>query len=112
MRRDTQTLLKPAFAPVLGILSVPLAGSTDAQAQVGVDQPVPPYNPYPTGILPANLQSELTRVRFEVQTIFDRYFAEYQALTPLPTPTGQPPTLFPNAYDAVRILGGLLNYDE
>src|SRR5207302_8992957 len=26
--------------------------------------------------------------------------------------TGQPPTLFPSGYDAVRILGGLLNYDE
>ena len=112
MRRNSGTLVKAAFATVLGILSVPLAGFTEARAQVGVDQPIPPYNPYPSGILPANLQSELQRVRFEVQTIFDRYFAEYQALTPLPTLTGQPPTLFPNAYDAVRILGGLLNYDE
>src|SRR3984893_9924557 len=119
MRRDTQTLVNAAFATVLGILSVPLAGFTEAQAQVGVDQPVPPYNPYPPlpgstppTVLPANLQSELLRVRSEVQTIFDRYFAEYQALTPLPTPTGLPPILFPNGYDAQRILGGLLNFDE
>src|SRR3984893_8887142 len=119
MRRDTQTLVNAAFATVLGILSVPLAGFTEAQAQVGVDQPVPPYNPYPPlpgstppTVLPANLQSELLRVRSEVQTIFDRYFAEYQALTPLPTLTGNPPILFPNGYDAQRILGGLLNYDE
>jgi cytochrome c peroxidase len=112
MHQDTRTLVRAAFATVLGVLSVPVAGFTEARAQVGVDQPIPPYNPYPSGILPANLQSELQRVRFEVQTIFDRYFAEYQALTPLPTLTGQPPTLFPNAYDAVRILGGLLNYDE
>jgi cytochrome c peroxidase len=111
MRRHT-TLVRAAFATVLGVLSVPLAGFTEAQAQVGVDQPFPPYNPYPSGILPANLQSELLRVRSEVQTIFDRYFAEYQALTPLPTYTGLPPVLFPNGYDAQRILGGLLNFDE
>src|SRR6202047_4391378 len=106
MRRDTRTLVKAAFATVLGVLSVPLAGSNNAHAQTP-----PPYNPYPSGILPANLDSEIARVRREVQTIFGRYFAEWQALTP-PTLTGQPPTLFPTGYEAVRILGGLLNFDE
>jgi cytochrome c peroxidase len=112
MGRDTRTLVRAAFATVLGVLSVPLAGSIEVRAQQ-VDQPanVPPYNPYPSGILPANLQSELLRVRREVQTIFDRYFAEWQALTP-PTLSGNPPTLTPTGYDAVRILGGLLNFDE
>jgi cytochrome c peroxidase len=119
MRQRTQTLVKAAFATVLGVLSVPLAGSFEARAQVGVDQPIPPYNPYPPlpgftppGILPLNLQSEIFRVRNEVQTIYDRYFAEYQALTPLPTYAGNPPILVPNGYDAQRILGGLLNFDE
>ena len=114
MRQDTRTLVRAAFATVLGVLSVPLAGSTEARAQP-VDLPanIPPYNPYPSGILPANLQSELDRVKFEVETIFGRYFAEYQALISagLPTLTGQPPTLFPSGYDATRILGGLLNFD-
>src|SRR5215831_4833973 len=116
MRRDKSTLIKAAFASVLGLLSVPLAGSTEARAQV--DQPFPAYNPYPPlpgsvppTVLPPDLQSEVLRVRREVQTIFGRYFAEWQALTP-PTLTGQPPTLFPTGYDAVRILGGLLNFDE
>src|SRR6202011_351005 len=59
----------------------------------------------------ADLQSELLRVRREVQTIFGRYFAEWQALKP-PTPTGNPPTLQGTGYEAVRILGGLLNFDE
>jgi cytochrome c peroxidase len=97
---------------VLGVVSVPLAGSTEARAQA-VDQPVAAYNPYPPNlhILPANLESELLRVRHEVATVFDRYLAEWHALTP-PTRTGQPPTLSPSGYDAVRILGGLLNYDE
>jgi cytochrome c peroxidase len=76
-----------------------------------VDQPLPAYNPYPPGILPTDLEPELLRVRREVQTIFQRYAAEFRALTP-PTLTGQPPTLFPTGYEAVRILGGLLNFDE
>ena len=117
MRRDTATLVKAAFATVLGILSVPLSGSTEARAQV--DQPFPPYNPYPPlpgsvppTVLPPDLQSELFRVRREVETVFDRYFAEWQALTPMPTYAGNPPILVPNGYQAQRILGGLLNFDE
>jgi cytochrome c peroxidase len=100
---------RTAFATALGILSVPLAGFTEGRAQV--DQPFPAYNPYPPGILPADVQSELLRVRREVQIIFDRYFGEWQALTP-PTLTGNPPTLQGTGYEAVRILGGLLNFDE
>src|SRR5467141_5411129 len=115
MHQNTRTLVRAAFATVLGVLSVPLAGSTEARAQP-VDQNVPAYNPYPSGILPANLQSELLRVRREVQTIFDRYFAEWQALTPPVLSNtqceGNPPVLQGTGYDAVRILGGLLNYDQ
>ena len=107
MRRNTRTLVRAAFATVLGVLSVPLAGSTEVRAQV--DQNVPAYNPYPSGILPANLQSELLRVRREVQTIFDRYFAEWQALPP-PVLShtqgeGNPPVLQGTGYQAIRILG-------
>jgi cytochrome c peroxidase len=79
---------------------------------------LPPYNPYPAlpgftppNILRPNLGSEIARVQREVQTVFDRYLAEWKAL-PSPKYTGNPPTLYPNAYDAVRILGGLLNYDS
>jgi cytochrome c peroxidase len=120
MRQYTSTFVKATFATMLGVLSVPLAGSSEAQAQgsAKVDQPFPPYNPYPPlpgsvppTVLPPDLQSEILRVRREVQTVFARYFEEWQALTP-PTLTGQPPTLFPTGYDAVRILGGLLNFDE
>src|ERR1700756_2354555 len=111
MRRHTGTLVTVAFATALGILSVQLAGSTGARAQgsAAVDQPFPAYNPYPAGILPADLQPEILRVRREIQTIFARYFAEWQALTP-PTLTGNPPTLQGTGYDAVRILGEVLNF--
>jgi cytochrome c peroxidase len=102
-----QTLVKAAFATVLGVLSIPLAGSIGAHAQTAA-----PYNPFPSGILPANLDSEISRVRREVQTVFGRYFAEWQALTPTPHYSGNPPILIPNGYQAQRILGGLLNFDE
>ena len=107
MRRPMRTLARAVLATVLGMLSVPFAVSTGAYAQT-----FPTYNPYPSGILPANLDSEISRVRREVQTIFGRYLAEWQALTPTPTYMGNPPILVPNGYDAQRILGGLLNYDE
>ena len=116
MRRNT-TLVKAAFATVLGILCVPHPAS--AQSLFQPDIPIPPYNPYPAlpgftppSILPPNLQPEIYRVRFEVESIFSRYFEEYQALTPTPTYSGNPPILVPNGYDAQRILGGLLNFDE
>src|SRR5580704_2261347 len=116
MRRNT-ILVTAGVVAALGILSVPHVAS--AQAQFQPDIPVPPYNPYPAlpgftppSILPPDLQPEIYRVRFEVESIFSRYFEEYQALTPLPTYVGNPPILAPNGYDAQRILGGLLNYDE
>jgi cytochrome c peroxidase len=83
--------------------------SQQGQGQQG--QTFPIYNPYPPGILPADLDSEIARVQGEVRTIFGRYLAQSQALTP-PTLTGNPPTLQGAGYEAVRILGGLLNYDE
>jgi hypothetical protein len=121
MRRHTSRLVTAGLAAALGILSIPIAGVTGARAQV--DQPVPPYNPYPPlpgsvppTVLPPDLQTELFRVRREVQTIFDRYFAEWQALTPPVLSNtqgeGNPPILQGTGYDAVRILGGLLNFDE
>ena len=119
MRRATRKLVNTAFATLLGVLSVPLAASAQVVNLNEPDIPVPPYNPYPAlpgdtppSILPPDLQPEIYRVRQEVQTVFDRYFAEWQALTPTPHYEGNPPILVPNGYDAQRILGGLLNFDE
>src|SRR5215471_13219200 len=127
MRRPTSAFVTTGLATVLGIVSVPHAGSAQSinPAQMSAAQlstpdiPVRPYNPYPPlpgatppTVLPPDLQPEIYRVRAEIQTIFGRYFAQWQALMPMPTYTSNPPTLSPNGYDAVRILGGLLNYDE
>jgi cytochrome c peroxidase len=122
MRRHTSRFVTAGLAAVLGVLSAPHAASAQ-QSLFQVDQPYPPYNPYPPlpgstppTVLPPDLQPEIYRVRREVQTIFDRYFAEWQALTPPVRSNtqgvGNPPTLQGTGYDAVRILGGLLNFDE
>jgi cytochrome c peroxidase len=75
------------------------------------ESPPTPYNPYPAGILPADLDSEIARVRREINGIFEQALAEFRALPP-PTLTGNPPTLTGSGYDMVRTLGKLLNYDE
>src|SRR3984893_12356904 len=72
---------------------------------------VTPYNPYPSGILPPDLVSEIARVRREVQGIYNQALGEWQALTP-PTVTGQPPTLQGTGYEAVQTLGKIMNFDE
>ena len=83
----------------------PQKGSPD-----GVAKP-PVYNPYPPGILPSDLNSELARVLREVDVIEKRALARWRALTP-PTLTGQPPTLQNTGTEAVEILGELMNYDK
>jgi hypothetical protein len=127
MPRHKSPVVTAGLAAALGIMSVPHPASAKAPNPTQMtpaqllqpDIPIPPYNPYPAlpgftppSILPPDIQPELYRVRFEVESIFARYFEEYQALTPLPTYVGNPPILAPNGYDALRILGGLLNYDE
>jgi cytochrome c peroxidase len=91
------------------VVALFIAVSPTASAQV---TPLPPvYNPYPPGILPADLDSEIARVRREVNGIFREALGMALALD-LPTPTGQPPTLQGTGYQAVQILGKLLNFDE
>jgi cytochrome c peroxidase len=116
MHRHTSRLVTTGLAAVLGVLSVPHAAS--AQAITAIPNP-PPYNPYPPlpgftppSILPPDINPEIARVRREVNTIFGRYTAEWNAMSPVPTLSGNPPILQPNGYDAIRILGGLLNFDQ
>ena len=87
--------------------------SPPPQADKGKPPPPGPsvYDPYPPGILPDDLVSEIARVRGEVQSIFNEALAESRALQ-LPTLTGQPPTLQGTGYQAVQILGKILNFDE
>ena len=74
-------------------------------------QQPPAYNPYPPGILPSDLTQELARVSGEIQFIENEAIGEWHALGPV-TYTGQPPIIKGNGYQAMRILGKLMNYDE
>jgi cytochrome c peroxidase len=74
------------------------------------DRPPPPYNPYPPGILPADLTSEIARVQREVQGIENEALAQWHALPP-PLLTGNPPTLQNTGQRANVLLGKLMNFD-
>ncbi len=119
MRRGTWILGAAACATVLGILIGFHAGSAqDVKGKSGQDDkgkkpPATPavYNPYPPGILPADLDSEIARVSREVNLIFQQALAQMRALPP-PNLTGQPPTLQGSGYDMVQTLGKLMNFDE
>jgi len=74
-------------------------------------QAAPVYNPYPPGILPPDLNAEINRVLREIDVIEARALAQWHAL-PKPTLTGQPPTLQGTGYQAVQVLGKLMNFDK
>jgi cytochrome c peroxidase len=97
---------------VFGTLAMVLGTAILSNAVAWEGEPPPPiYNPYPPGILPSDLNSELARVAREVDVIEDRALQRWHALTP-PTLTGQPPTLQNTGTEAVEILGELMNYDK
>src|SRR6266478_719828 len=102
------------------IAGASLGFSSEARAQhpprfadeEATHKPFPPtYNPYPPGVLPSDLESEMARVRREIRGIFNQGVNEWRAL-PLPTLKGNPPTLQSSGYQAVQILGTLMNFDE
>jgi cytochrome c peroxidase len=107
MRRHTSAFVTAGLAAALGILRVPSAVPAEAPLQ----GPVPAYNPYPAGILPSDLDSEIARVQREVQFIFNEAISEWRAL-PAPNLAGNPPVLKGSGYEAVDILGKLLNFDS
>ncbi|WP_311719204.1 cytochrome-c peroxidase [Tunturibacter empetritectus] len=69
------------------------------------------YNPYPPGILPPNLDSEIARVQREVEVIEGRALARWHALPP-PILTGQPPVLMNVGTEATETLGELMMFDQ
>src|SRR5271169_5401469 len=75
------------------------------------DQGASAYNPYPPGILPSNLSSEIARVQREVDVIEGRALARWHALEP-PTLAGQPPVVQNVGTEATETLGELMLYDK
>jgi len=75
------------------------------------EPPPPPYNPYPSGILPADLDSEIARVLFEIDGIEAEALAQLRELPP-PTLTGLPPILAHTGQRLNVLLGKAMNYDR
>ena len=79
-----------------------------------VKKPPPPgaiYDPYPPGILPADIDSELARVLREINGIEQEALAQLRALPP-PVLTGQPPTLQGTGKRLIQLLGKAMNFDK
>ncbi len=87
-------------------------GAASAHKKGDREEPPPPfYNPYPPGILPVDLDSEIARVLREVDNIEFEALAQLRALPP-PILTGQPPTLANTGQRANVLLGKALNFDK
>src|SRR5260370_1694361 len=75
------------------------------------DTPPPFYNPYPPGILPADLDSEIARVIREVDFIENEALRQLRGLPP-PTPTNQPPVLAHTGQRLNVLLVKAMNFDK
>jgi hypothetical protein len=105
MKRATLFVTVVNFAAAVRLLFLP-SGTVAAQG----GQTPPAYNPYPPGIQPPDLDSEIARVRREVVAIESEALAQWRALPP-PTLTGQPPTLQGTGMRANQLLGKLMKFD-
>jgi cytochrome c peroxidase len=119
MRRILSLLISLVVAAAAGIFFVHVRPVSAADAVTAHWTPAAPstqpagttYNPYPTGILPSNIDSEIQRVRTEINFIFSEAIAQWQALPAL-TLSSNPPIFQGNGYQAEIVLGELFNYDE
>jgi hypothetical protein len=110
----TSIALAAGCAAGLGVVTLSHAASAEQQEECPNTEILgnsPIYFPYPSGLMPPDLCSEVKRVQREVDVIFKEALAEWRALPP-PTLNGQPPILQGTGYQAVEILGKLLNYDR
>src|SRR5260370_29074064 len=80
------------------------------------EPPFPIYNPYPHGILPADLDAEIARVLREIDVIEGRAIERWHSL-PLPTrfpqrPGPNPPVLQGTGTESIETLGELMLFDK
>src|SRR5882757_6578589 len=120
MKRVRLTLMSAICAAMIAaslfISAAPMRAQEADQLSTDAKKHKPPpsptaYDPYPTGILPADLDTEIARVRAEVAFIENEAIGEWHALPP-PVLTGQPPTLQNTGMRANQLLGKLMNFDE
>jgi cytochrome c peroxidase len=85
--------------------------SAQSAAPAATPTAEPVYNPYPPGILPTNLNSEVARVLREIDGIEAEAIRQWKAIPP-PVVTGNLPVLQNTGIPLVEILGKLMNYDK
>jgi cytochrome c peroxidase len=107
-----RTLVTVALGGVCGFALWASIYSPKVSAQTNQSTTTTPvYNPYPPGILPSNLDSEIARVLREVDVVENRAAAQWHALPP-PVLTGQPPVLKNTGTESVETLGELMLFDK
>src|SRR5437899_1273030 len=109
MNRRMLTIISVVVLCAVALCMSLTGRKVSAQSAPALSDPV--YNPYPPGILPANLSSEIARVLAEVDFVESRAITRWHNLTP-PTLTGQPPILQNTGTEAIETLGELMNYDK
>jgi cytochrome c peroxidase len=113
-RRLTALVILCATVAATLLMSTQFISAQNGAAQggrTGGQSPPSPYDPYPPGILPADLDSEIARVLREVDFIESEALAQLRALPP-PTLTGQPPILAHTGQRANVLLGKVMNFDK
>jgi cytochrome c peroxidase len=97
---------------VLGVMMVPRG----VPAQDTHPVPIPIYNPYPPGILPPDLNSEIQRVLREIDVVENRAIQRWHALPPpkrFPVRPGpNPPVLQGTGTESIETLGELMLFDK
>jgi cytochrome c peroxidase len=100
------------------VVSQTVSAQQENAEATGKRPPPPPnvYNPYPPGILPPDLVSEINRVLREVDVIENRAIERWQSIPP-PTRFGQrpgpnPPVLKGTGTELTEALGELMLFDK
>lgn len=109
MARRRLTIIMVVVLCLLALCVSPTLRKVAAQDATAPATPV--YNPYPPGILPPDLNSEILRVLREVDFIESRAITRWHNLKP-PVVTGQPPVLQNTGTEAIETLGELMNFDK
>src|SRR4029078_11514277 len=95
MKPKTLIAMAAGCAAGLGIATLSDASSKEQQDQCPnseIQGNPPVYFPYPSGVIPSDLCTEVNTVQRKVEVLFKEALAEWRALPP-PTLEGRPPVL-------------------
>jgi len=109
MNRRTLAIVAAVVVCVLALLMTLVERKESPRSGPALSESV--YNPYPPGILPSDLDSEIARVLREVDVIEDRALARWHGLRH-PILAGQPPVLSNIGTEATETLGELMLFDK